>query len=195
MSAEEYLRREERAQVKHEYVAGHVYAMTGATMRHNRIVRNVFAALHSAAGAGPCEVTVNDIKVNVQNDTFYYPDVVVTCTPVDDEALYVHEPCLIVEVTSLSTRATDRREKLLGYGRLPSLQAYLIVDHRRRRVWSYVPDPSDNGLRLRDEITGDGAVSVPCPQTTLTLAAIYAGVTVPAVGERARARYGASAGG
>jgi Uma2 family endonuclease len=188
LSVEEYLRREERARVRHEYVAGHVYAMTGATIRHNKIVRNMVTALHAAAGGGPCQVFVNDVKVRIGDERFYYPDVVVACAPVDDDAVYVTDPCLIVEVTSPSTRATDRREKLLAYGRLPSLQAYLIVDHRRRRVEWYVPDGA-TGLRLRDAVAGDGAIDVPCPRVALPLATIYAGVTLPVLGERAPAGY------
>lgn len=184
LSVEAYLRREARAQVRHEYVAGHVYAMTGATARHIKITLNVATHLRAAAG-GPCQVFVNDMKVRVDDDTVYYPDVVVVCSRVDDDAVCVSDPCLVVEVTSPSTRATDRREKLLGYGRLASLQAYLIVDHRRRRVEWYVPGV--DGLRLQAAITGEDGIDVPCPRTVLTLDTIYADVTLPAVGERASA--------
>jgi Uma2 family endonuclease len=185
LTVEGYLRRESRAQVRHEYVAGYVHAMTGATIRHNKIVRNVDMALHAAAGDGPCQVFVNDVKVRIGDDAFYYPDVVVACGAVDDDAVWVSDPCLVVEVTSPSTRATDRREKLLGYGRLASLQAYLIVGHRRRRVEWYVPGV--DGLRLHAAITGEGGIDVPCPRALMTLDTIYAGVTLPAVGERAAA--------
>jgi len=34
MTVEEYFRFEERSPIKHEYVAGEVYAMSGATWRH-----------------------------------------------------------------------------------------------------------------------------------------------------------------
>lgn len=187
MSVEEYLRREERARVRHEYVAGFVYAMTGATIRHNRIIRNFVLRLSAAAGTGPCEVFDKDVRVRVGDDRFYYPDVVVSCVPIEnDEDVWLGEPCLIVEVTSPSTRATDRREKLLAYRSLGSLRAYLIVDHRRRRVEVHARDAAGDWTRI--EAAGDGAVQVPCPAVTLTLDEVYAGVTLPAVSERA-ARY------
>ena len=186
LSVDEYLRREARAQVRHEYVAGHVYAMTGATARHIKITLNVATHLRAVAGNGPCQVFVNDMKVRVDDDTVYYPDVVVACGAMDDDAVYVSDPCLVVEVTSPSTRATDRREKLLGYGRLASLQAYLVVDHRRRRVEWYVPGA--RGLQLHAAVSGAVGIDVACPRTALPLDAIYASVTLPAVGERA-ARY------
>jgi len=34
MTVEEYFRFEETSPIKHEYVAGEVYAMSGATVRH-----------------------------------------------------------------------------------------------------------------------------------------------------------------
>jgi Uma2 family endonuclease len=187
LTVEEYLRREARARVRHEYVAGYVYAMTGATIRHNRIVRNIATRLNAATGAGPCEVFVNDVKVRVGDDRFYYPDVVVNCTPVDDEDVYVPGPCLVVEVTSPSTRATDRREKLLAYQALDALRMYLVVDHRRRRVEVHARNTL--GPWTSGAVAGDGVVAVSCPETTLSLDDVYAGVTLPTPGERP-ATYG-----
>ncbi|MEE8554760.1 MAG: Uma2 family endonuclease, partial [bacterium] len=43
-------------------------------------------------------------------------------------------PCLIVEVLSPTTEATDRREKLLAYQTLPSLREYVLVDQREPHV-------------------------------------------------------------
>lgn len=185
LSIEEYLRREERARVKHEYVAGFVYAMTGATIRHNRIIRNIVSHLDAAAGGEPCEVFFNDVKVQVGDDRFYYPDVIVHCAPVSEDDVFVRDPCLIVEVTSPSTRATDRREKLLAYQTLGTLRAYLIVDHRRRRVEVHARNAA--GIWMAGDAAGDGVVSVPCPETMLPLDVVYAGVTLPTVGERAPA--------
>ena len=48
--------------------------------------------------------------------------------------IVAREPCIVVEVTSPSTARIDRGEKLEAYRRIPALRAYLIVDHRRRRV-------------------------------------------------------------
>lgn len=186
LSVDAFLRREVRARVRHEYVAGHVYAMTGTTVRHNKIVMNVASALRTAGGGGPCQTFVNDMMVRVGDDRLYYPDVVVTCVPLDDDAIYLREPCVIVEVTSPSTRATDRREKLVAYREVPTLRAYLIVDHRRRRVEVY---GRDNASAWRPvEVVGTGAIAVPCPATSLALDDVYAGVALPVVAER-RAAY------
>ena len=45
MAVEEYLALEQTSQVKHEYSHGHVYAMCGGTVAHDRIANNVRTAL------------------------------------------------------------------------------------------------------------------------------------------------------
>ena len=57
VSVEEYLRLEETSAVKHEYVAGEVYALAGASKRHNEIAVNVATRLAAAARGGPCHAT------------------------------------------------------------------------------------------------------------------------------------------
>ena len=47
LSVEDYLAGELTSEVRHEYVAGHVYAMVGAGDRHGSIVGNLHAALHA----------------------------------------------------------------------------------------------------------------------------------------------------
>ena len=53
MTVEDYFRLDETSTIRHEYVSGEVYAMSGATARHNRIAGNIFARLLPAARAGP----------------------------------------------------------------------------------------------------------------------------------------------
>ena len=60
MTVEDYFRLEETSPIRHEYVAGEVYAMSGATARHNRIAGNIFARLLPLARTGPCDAFMND---------------------------------------------------------------------------------------------------------------------------------------
>ncbi len=181
LTVEEYLRLEEQADVRHEYVAGAVYAMSGATLRHNLLLLNIARCLHAPAAAAGCNVFVNDVKVRTADDAFYYPDVVVACGVLDDQAVYLREPCLIVEVTSKSTRRTDRHEKLQAYCAMPSVRAYLIVDQRRRWVEAHVR--GTDGVWVRTELSGDDTLALPCPATTLALREVYEGVSLPVVSE------------
>src|SRR5262245_60757253 len=96
LTVEEYLRLEEQSDVRHEYVAGVTYAMTGATLRHNRLLLNIATRLRMVQG-DECSVFVNDVKVRAAGDAFYYPDVIVARGALDDNAVFLTAPCLIVE--------------------------------------------------------------------------------------------------
>ncbi|WP_019588686.1 Uma2 family endonuclease [Deinococcus apachensis] len=103
----------------------------------------------------------------------FYPDVVVTCEAMTDEATNVRAPCLLVEVLSPSTGHTDRTTKLLSDTSLPSLQVYLIVDPTRRLV--RVVALGEDGW-TDQELFGEGTVPIPCLTTALTLDDIYASI-------------------
>ena len=167
MTVEEYFRFEETSPVKHEYVAGEVYAMSGATARHARIATNVLVRLSLVARSGPCDVFSGAMRVQIARDRYYYPDVSVVCTPVAESDIVVRRPCVVVEVTSPSTARIDRGEKLDAYRSIPTLQAYLIIDHRRRRVEQHSRDAKSGEWR-REEVLGEGRVRVPCLDVELT---------------------------
>lgn len=135
MTAEEYLVWESAQPEKHEFIAGEVFAMTGARLNHNLIAGNAFLFLKQALRGLPCGVFMSDVKVQVRAaSAYFYPDVVVTCEPsdlADGTALTVHQPWLIVEVLSDSTAAYDRGKKFEHYRQIASLTHYLLVDSTR----------------------------------------------------------------
>jgi Uma2 family endonuclease len=129
LSVDEYLQLETVSTVRHEYLAGQIFAMTGGTRRHNRIASRIFNAIDNHLGEGPCEAYIADVKVRFKINTdeyLYYPDVLVSCEPEESEQ-YVQYPKLIIEVLSPSTESVDRREKTLVYRAIPSLEEYVIV--------------------------------------------------------------------
>jgi Uma2 family endonuclease len=136
MSATEYLQMEKQATSRHEFVNGVVYAMAGGSRRHNMIVNSIFAAL-SAGLRAPCEIFTVDVKVNVEatnEQDFFYPDVVATCSELDNDEYLIKYPSLVVEVLSRSTEGADRGYKFDAYKKLPSLQEYVLVHQERARV-------------------------------------------------------------
>jgi Uma2 family endonuclease len=172
ISVEEYLRIEESSSVRHEYVDGVLFAMVGEKLRHNAITVNLVSRLHAAAGSGSCRAFVNNIKVMVANDKIYYPDIVVTCDPGDIGPLIVHNPCLIIEVLSPSTQATDRREKLTAYRGIATLLSYLMVSQDEPRVDRYWRDsPGDT---WKAQVVIEGSIAMPCPPCDIAIADIYA---------------------
>ena len=188
MTVDEYFRFDQQSPIKHEYVSGEVYAMSGATVRHNTIAGTIFTRLFTAAEDGRCRVFISDMRVEAAEDKYYYPDVVVLCTPIAEHGVIARGPCVVVEVTSPSTARIDRGEKLEAYRRIPALRTYLVVDHRRRRVDRHWRD-AEGAEWQREELVGEGRVSVPCLDVELTLDEIYRRVELPAVGEPEAVEY------
>ncbi|MBI2811330.1 MAG: Uma2 family endonuclease [Candidatus Melainabacteria bacterium] len=135
LTADEYLRAEEGSALRSEFVDGRVFAMTGTTLRHNALVNNIYAALRAHLKNCPCKAYTIDVKVHVQSaNSFYYPDVVVTCSGSPDQSLIADSPVFIAEVLSRSTSLVDRREKVVTYKQIPSLKEYLIVHQTKKKV-------------------------------------------------------------
>lgn len=136
VSVEEYLSGERESPVRHEYVGGEVYALAGASDRHNRIALNIASRLNEHVGE-PCETFMSDMKIKVAPEVFYYPDVVVTCDAEGADAYFRAEPRLIVEVNSPSTERIDRHEKMATYKAVSSLQEYVLVSQDEMRAEIY----------------------------------------------------------
>jgi Uma2 family endonuclease len=170
LTIEEYFEFEERASVRHEYIDGQLYAMVGASARHNQIIWNLIAELTGPARSSGCTVAFQDLKLQVTENIIYYPDLMVICDPTDNHDMIRTRPCLVVEVLSPSTEGHDRREKLFAYRQIESLQTYLMVWQDRKRVQRHFR--SGDGW-ANGELSGSGLVPLPCPDVTLTLDQIY----------------------
>jgi Uma2 family endonuclease len=134
----EYLELERKSEFRSEYIAGRMYAMTGASRRHGLIAGNFFRELSSQLRTRACEAYMNDLRVKVSPTGMYtYPDIVAVCGEVlleDDHFDTLLNPTVIVEVLSESTEAYDRGEKFAHYRRIDSLREYVLVAQDKIRV-------------------------------------------------------------
>ena len=176
ISAEDYLAGEECSDIRHEYVAGQVFAMVGGTLGHNQVAMNLTFLLRNHLQGTSCSVYMSDVKVRIEAaDAFYYPDVVVSCEPTDPKDLFLTDPVLVIEVLSSSTENIDRREKMLNYQKLPNLKEYVLVSSVSRQVEVY----RRNGDLLGEvEIAGpeDSGVWLSSVEAQVPLAEIYTGL-------------------
>ncbi len=179
ITADDYLAGETLSPIRHEYVAGEVFAMAGATEEHATIAGNLFAMLRTQVRGGPCRVYIADMKLRVAAaDAFFYPDVFVTCDPRDaTEPLAKRHPSLICEVLSESTEAYDRGGKFAAYRTLESLNEYLLIDSRRRAVEVFRRQP---GGWLLSPVAPDGALELNCLDFRCAVDALYEDVVFPA---------------
>ena len=139
ISAKEYIELERDATCRHEFVDGIVYAMAGATKAHNFIAGDAYAAILTKL-APPCQVYLLEVKVQVAaNDTerYYYPDVLVSCSDLDNDSYISRQPVLIIEVVSKTTESLDRNDKFAAYRLLSSFQEYVLVLQDRPQVEVY----------------------------------------------------------
>jgi Uma2 family endonuclease len=111
ISPEEYLEGETRSEIRHEYVDGEVYAMSGASEAHNIIALNIGSLLRNHLRGTPCRVFMSDMKVRIQSlrdERYYYPDLQVTCAPEDRDRYFKQWPKLVIEVLSPTTERNDQ---------------------------------------------------------------------------------------
>lgn len=137
LSIEDYLRHEADGTIRHEYIGGRIHAMAGTSETHNLISGNIFASFHAHLRGGPCKAYMADFKVRLEinrEDIFYYPDVMVACQRVGVEQYYLRYPTLLVEVLSPSTENIDRREKLLNYPQISTVEEYVLIAQATREV-------------------------------------------------------------
>ena len=161
---------------KHEYVAGQVFAMTGATYNHNLIVTNVAGELRQQLKTRPCTVVANDMRLRIQvADACTYPDVVVLC---DRPAFHdrrkdvLTNATLLVEVLSPSTEGYDRGCKFAIYRGLPSLRQYVLIAQDRFCVDLFTRQPDGRWL-LAAYNAPDDPVPFESIACTLALREIY----------------------
>ncbi len=191
LTPEEYLTIERAAETKSEYFDGEMFplrvegkardlfAMVGASRRHNLIAGNVFGELRQQLKNSSCEAYTNDMRVKVAAAGLYtYPDVVVTCGEPSFEDEYFDtllNPVLIVEVLSPSTAAYDRVKKFGYYRTIESLSEYLLIAQEEYRVEQYVRQ-SDGRWLLSDIRSPEAEFELPSVGCALRLADVYARV-------------------
>ena len=174
VTIDEYLDGERKSEVRHEYVAGDVYAMAGASRTHNIISLNIANALTGLLRGKRCRAFITDMKVRIhtRDETiFYYPDVFVSCDPRDTDDYFSDYPTIIFEVLSPDTARLDQREKRWAYQTLDSLQTYVLVDQFKRElhVWRRVGEHWET-----ETLTGkDAVLSIAEPAIELPLSEIY----------------------
>lgn len=174
---EEYLALEERADTKSEYHQGSIYAMTGASMEHNQLVRNLAVAMGGALKGGACQLFLADMRLHVAaHDLFTYPDLFVVCGAPPRMAGRrdtLTDATLVVEVLSPSTELYDRGEKFLFYQTLPSFREYMLVSQTRLLVERHTMTHPGQWISTRFE---GGAVALTSVAIEIALAEIYEGV-------------------
>ena len=164
---------ERDGQLRHEWLGGVIYAMTGGSARHNRIALRLGSRLLAAADHDGCRAYVSDMKV-VTATFGYYPDVMVACDSHIPGEYHEEKPCLIAEVLSPSTEDRDRREKRVAYMALPSLLHLLLIRQDDTQLEHYYRSEPGAGWNHR-QLGPDDSIVLFCPNTSIPVAELYRG--------------------
>lgn len=146
---------ERAAEFRSEYYDGHMYAMSGGSYPHGKIIGNLCRELGQALKGKPCAVVPNDLRVRITPRSYTYPDIVVVCEPerfADDQKDTLLNPTVLMEVLSPSTELVDREFKSRHYQLIESLQEYALVSQTKPHIEIYRRPPSGDWLLF--EISG-----------------------------------------
>lgn len=174
MTTEEFLAWEAQQELRHEFVDGEVFAMTGGTLLHNYIAGNLYTHLRRQLLPKGCFTFQENAKLRAGAQIFY-PDVIVSCDPNQFDRELIEQPTLVAEVLSPTTASYDRGMKWAHYRQhLPSLQAYLLVSQDFLQVDLF--RRTTTGWHLSVHTGPDASLELSAPPCRLTLADIYEGL-------------------
>ena len=176
MTEEEYLEFADAQDMRYEYANGEVYAITGATLRHNLIMSNTNSSLVTQLEDKNCIVVSNETRVKVESNVSYrYPDIAVICGKVqyaENRKDTIFNPIVLIEVLSPSTEIIDRNQKLDEYTQIADLQEYVLVSQDQMKIERFLRQ--DGADWLYTKVTGtDGILSLPSIDCTLSLSDVY----------------------
>jgi Uma2 family endonuclease len=176
ISVKEYLSLEREAPLKHEYYRGEIFAMAGASPRHNIIFSNLFGELSYRLKGKACRPYGSDMRVHIpQNSLFTYPDISVFCGDLEmlesDSAI---GPLILVEILSQSTKNYDRGSKFKLYRDIPSLKEYVLLDSESVSVEAFRLNDSAH-WELEEYKNADQLLRFPVIDVSVSLKDIYEG--------------------
>ena len=125
-------------EVKHEYVAGQIFAMVGGSVEHSALATTLVGLLFAHLRGGPCRPHGSDLCIGIRPaEVATYADATVVGEPVErdpESPAHVTNPRIVVEVLSPTTERYDREQKRLYYQQIVSLREYVLVAQDRRWV-------------------------------------------------------------
>ena len=177
----DYWQIEEDSTIKHEFWDGQIYAMAGATPKHNDITGNVFASFHRQLRGSSCVPRTSEQRVKA-GTLQTYPDVVVACRPLQydpNDSNTLIDATVIVEVLSPSTQRKDRNLKFDRYKELLSLRHYLLVAQTPFDVVHHFKDENEFWHSETFDVAAD-VVRLTAIDCQLSLAEIYEDIELAA---------------
>ena len=174
-SADDYLGLEDHAEYRSQYYFGDLFAMAGASRRHNVIAGNIYATLHGQLRNRRCEAYQNNMRVKVNPEFYTYPDVVIICGEPQVEKKNgenLLNPTVLIEVLSPSTEKFDCGDKFRMYRLMPSVKEYILSAQDKISAEHYVRQ-DDNSWLFNAVTDAETSLELPSVSCRLQLSDIY----------------------
>ena len=180
MTVEQYLAMEAESEIRHEFIDGDIFPMTGGTLNHDEIVMNMTGALLSQLAYSDCRLYSSNMRIRISPTRYVYPYLSAVCgeAETDDGTTTLLNPVFVVEVTSPSSIERDRVSKVEFYGAIPSVRGYLILD--QERVFAQWYSRTESGWDLRQFTDLADEIALEPLGCSLCLAEVYRGVKLKA---------------
>lgn len=128
---EDYFEVELESERRFEFREGAILAMSGGSMRHDDIGLNAVTALRARLPSG-CRPFGSNLRLVTGDGVYTYADAGAVCgkrlTTKYRGTDTLHNPMIVVEVLSPTTREYDLGEKLDHYRTTPSIHEILLIE-------------------------------------------------------------------
>lgn len=168
-------------EARYELVDGlPVEMMTGASNRHDQVIINIIACLHSQLRGTPCRPATADIAVKTRRNSIRRPDVTVTCDPPLPDTYDAEKARMVVEVLSPSNRGVAWQRKLEEYRRRDGLSYILLVETESIGATLLYRITNDAPWDSLDVDRLDETIDLPLIGCRLPMADVYADISFDA---------------
>jgi len=140
---------------RYEFDGFRPVAMTAGTVGHAVIIRNLARALDQRLRGGTCQPLGPEAGVATVGTAVRYPDALVTCAKLDNNALTVPGVVDVFEVLSASTSRTDRIIKVREYAAVASIRRYVILESTSVGLTVLERNRPDEAWRVTTLTTGE----------------------------------------
>ena len=180
LTPQAFIEFERKSFIKHEYLDGKIFDMSGASILHNTISINLTTTVSNKLKGKNCRPFGSDLRIHIPiNSLFTYPDLSIVCDEIettDDNFDTVTNPTVIFEILSASTRDYDLGKKFMLYRQIPSLKHYVMIDSEEVRVIIYSRNIDETWI-LKEMTDINAVFKISAIAISLDLQTIYEKVT------------------
>src|SRR5260370_13836070 len=179
MTIEEFLRWDDGTNTRYELIDGFPVAMAPPAEAQRILALRLGSRIDAAlAGRRPCNAQIEPGVVRPDRaDSYYVPDIAVTCEPNEPGRQAMVDPILIVEILSPSTERTDRRLKLPASQAIETVREIMLIDADSHHAELYRRECDRCAIQL--VVGAEASLLLTTVDLRISMSELYEGIAVP----------------